>query len=171
MAILQELLEINEQVLLERVDVMLKHLHQHFSNYDNYSPVKSFSQTELENLAYELAGLNFLTEEKNLHKITEFDDEDYEHFSKKYYMFLSDIDEVNEKPKFKDRSKTASEFLEFIGQKYAASDSKKYLKLLTNLKTNVKMLESTGELVRLISKLERKYIEVLAALKLHFSKR
>lgn len=153
MSILQELLQTREQeVLLERVDHMLDSLRTHFSNENNSDPVKVFSSSDLEETAFQLAGLNFILDQKDHigEKISEFAD------IKVLQRFLNELDEPRERKLFNDRTQTAGEFLTVIGRKYESSTGKSLLKVLSALKKREGIASNSNHIVSFVGKLERK---------------
>jgi hypothetical protein len=162
MSILQELLQTREQeVLLERVDHMLDGLRTHFSNENNSDPVKVFSSSDLEETAFQLAGLNFILDQKKDigNKIPEFKDFNMLH------KFLNELDEPRERKMFNDRTQTAGEFLTFIGHKYESSTGKSLLKTLSALKKREGIASNSNTIASFVGKLERKLADFMKSVR------
>lgn len=165
MSILQELLETRQQevtLLAERVDHMLDGLRAHFSNENNPDPVKIFSSSDLEETAYQLAGLNFILGQSLadvVKKIPEFGD------IKVLHTFLNELDEPRERKLFNDRSQTAGEFLTFIGKKYESSTGKVLLKNLTSLKKKESIATNSNQIASFVGKLERRLSDFMKSVR------
>jgi len=153
MSLLQELLQIkDESILLERVDHMLDGLKLHFANRNNSDPGKAFSPEDIKTTAFQLAGLNFILDQKDevSKKIDEFED------ARLFQTFLNDIDEPRERKLFDNRTLTASEFLEKIGQKYDSNTGKRFSKILSAIKNHESLSSNCHEIIAFIVKLEVK---------------
>lgn len=112
----------NDYFLLERVDKFLGHLHATFA-LKNENPVESFDDTELEELANQLAGLQLLGRKDDRDVMDDFAKLDKSGASKNFYKFLNDIDD-NHAPKDFSEKRNANELLQDIGLTHAPSLAK-----------------------------------------------
>lgn len=160
-SLLQELLTIKEAVVLtERVDNMLDRLKTHFSNEHNINPVKAFSREDIELTAYQLAGLRFILDQKDLNKKLP------ELAEKRILLtFFNELDEPRERKLFNDRTQTADEFLASIGKKNGNSEAKSLLKYFEDLKNLKNITANSTAIVRYVSKLEQDLKQFLKTVK------
>ena len=112
----------DEYVLLERVDKFLGHLHAQFG-LKNENPIESYDDTELDDLASQLAGLQLLGRKDDRDVMDDFSKLDKSGASKNFFKFLDDIDNQHAPKEFSEK-RNADELLKDIGQTHAPSLTK-----------------------------------------------
>lgn len=102
-------------LLVERVDKLLGHLHAVLGNKEH-----ALDDVDVEELSYQLAGLQVLGKRDYREAIDDFAKVDSAGVSKNFFKFLDQVDDPRQTKDFSDK-RSADELLKYIAQTHAPS--------------------------------------------------
>jgi hypothetical protein len=104
-----------QEILMERVDKLLGHLHAVLSNKTD-----PLNGENAEELSWQLAGLQLLGKKDNRDSMDDFAKIDTKGVSKNFFKFLDQVDDPRQTKDFSER-RSADELLKYIATTHAAS--------------------------------------------------
>lgn len=167
MSLLLELQELRESkkladttLLVESVDKMLGHLFTDLSHGE-----QSLEKVDTKELATQIAGLIILAKADTREALDDFSKVDDQRVSRKFFKFLSELDENNQPRDFAE-GLTADKFLQYVGTTHAKSKIEAWSKTIEDAKNGDE--PSFTHLKEMIKKMHSHYSDILKKLKFRF---